>query len=317
MPRYAYLLLPLIGGAMIAAQAPVNARLRLVLGSPVGSALVSFVVGTVLLFGAVVVAGDAGRLGALGGGPWWAYLGGAFGAVFVFATLVASPRLGVTTTFVAVIVGQVALAALIDRFGWLGADAVPFSWGAPGGPRADVRQPGAAAAIRLGGEGAETSPPPGSGHVEQTTFTHCGCVALPLARLPPPSIEPGVASIPWPWFLPGGVALQRVPARGAGLCPRRSRSRCRRSRCATLPDQAVAVRSRTGRPRARSRRRCPRAVLARSGCSWRSKKKSPVSFPVAVLPTTRSVAGGADHDADGRVAVRAVATDRRWSRSRR
>ncbi len=128
MPRYAYLLLPLIGGAMIAAQAPVNARLRVVLGSPVGSALVSFVVGTVLLLGAVVVVGDAGRLGALGGGPWWAYLGGAFGAVFVFATLVASPRLGVTTTFVAVIVGQVALAALIDRFGWLGADPVPLSW---------------------------------------------------------------------------------------------------------------------------------------------------------------------------------------------
>ncbi len=128
MPRYAYLLLPLIGGAMIAAQAPVNARLRLVLGSPVGSALVSFVVGTVLLMGAVVIAGDAGRLGALGGGPWWAYLGGAFGAVFVFAILVASPRLGVTTTFVAAIVGQVALAALIDRFGWLGAEAVPLSW---------------------------------------------------------------------------------------------------------------------------------------------------------------------------------------------
>jgi transporter family-2 protein len=128
MPRLAYLLLPLIGGALIAAQAPVNARLRLALASPVGSALVSFVVGTVLLLGAVVVAGDAGRLGALGGGPWWAYLGGAFGAVFVFATLVASPRLGVTTTFVAVIVGQVALAALIDRFGWLGVEATPLSW---------------------------------------------------------------------------------------------------------------------------------------------------------------------------------------------
>lgn len=128
MPRLAYLLLPLIGGALIAAQAPVNARLRLVLGSPVGSALVSFGVGTVLLLGAVVVAGDAGRIGALGGGPWWAYLGGAFGAVFVFATLVASPRLGVTTTFVSVIVGQVALSALIDRFGWLGAEPAPLSW---------------------------------------------------------------------------------------------------------------------------------------------------------------------------------------------
>ena len=93
-----------------------------------GSALVSFGVGTVLLMGAVVVAGDAGRIGALGGGPWWAYLGGAFGAVFVFATLVASPRLGVTTTFVSVIVGQVALSALIDRFGWLGAEPAPLSW---------------------------------------------------------------------------------------------------------------------------------------------------------------------------------------------
>jgi transporter family-2 protein len=128
MPRLAYLVLPLIGGALIAAQAPVNARLRLVLASPVGSALVSFAVGTVLLLGAVVVVGDAGRLGAVGGGPWWVYLGGAFGAFFVFATLVASPRLGVTTTFVAVIVGQVALAALIDRFGWLGVEATALSW---------------------------------------------------------------------------------------------------------------------------------------------------------------------------------------------
>jgi transporter family-2 protein len=41
----------------------------------------------------------------------------------VTATLVASPRLGVTTTFVAVIVGQVAIAAIIDRFGLFGVAA--------------------------------------------------------------------------------------------------------------------------------------------------------------------------------------------------
>lgn len=128
MPRLAFLLLPLVGGALIAAQAPVNARLRLVLASPVGSALVSFAIGTVLLLGAAAVVGDGGRLAEVGGGPWWAYLGGAFGAVFVFSTLVASPRLGVTTTFVAAIVGQVALAALIDRFGWFGAATQAQSW---------------------------------------------------------------------------------------------------------------------------------------------------------------------------------------------
>jgi transporter family-2 protein len=125
--RSVYLILPLVGGALIAAQAPINARLRTALESPVGSAFVSFVIGSAVLFVALAVVGEVPRLGALGGGPWWAYLGGACGAVFVFATLVASPRVGVTATFVAVILGQVLAAALIDRFGWLGVPAVPIT----------------------------------------------------------------------------------------------------------------------------------------------------------------------------------------------
>jgi bacterial/archaeal transporter family-2 protein len=127
MDRLPYVLLPLIGGALIAAQAPVNARLRLALASPLGSAFVSFVIGSLLLLVAVAAVSD-GRavLEGLGGGPWWAYLGGAFGAVFVVATLMAAPRIGVTATFVAVIAGQVAAAALIDRFGWLGQRAIPL-----------------------------------------------------------------------------------------------------------------------------------------------------------------------------------------------
>lgn len=128
MTRLLYTLLPLVGGAMIAAQAPVNARLRLVLGSQFGSAVVSFAVGLVLLVGALAVVGQSGALGAVGDGPWWAYLGGLFGAVFVVATLVASPRIGVTATFVAAVAGQLLLAALIDRFGWFGARAIALSW---------------------------------------------------------------------------------------------------------------------------------------------------------------------------------------------
>lgn len=128
MNRLIYALLPLIGGALIAAQAPVNARLRLVLGSPIGSAFVSFLIGTALLGLALVALGQAGRLGALGGGPAWAYVGGLFGAVFVVATLLAAPQVGVTVTFVSVVVGQVALSVLIDRFGWFGVSALELSW---------------------------------------------------------------------------------------------------------------------------------------------------------------------------------------------
>ena len=128
MTRHLYALLPFVGGAMIAAQAPVNARLRTVLGSQFGSAVISFAVGLVLLLGALVVTGQAGALSGVGSGPWWAYLGGLFGAVFVVATLVASPRIGVTSTFVAAIAGQIILAALIDRFGWFGVSAIALSW---------------------------------------------------------------------------------------------------------------------------------------------------------------------------------------------
>jgi bacterial/archaeal transporter family-2 protein len=129
MDRAGYALLALAGGGLIAAQAPINARLRTVLHAPVGSALISFVVGTLVLAVAALVAGQMGdTVSRLGGGPWWAYLGGICGAVFVFATLLASPRIGVTETFVAVVLGQVVLAALIDRFGWFGVKAIPLTW---------------------------------------------------------------------------------------------------------------------------------------------------------------------------------------------
>lgn len=128
MDRIPYFLLPLVAGALIAAQAPINARLRLVTGSPIASATISFMVGTVILVAATLAMSQGGALVNVGGGPWWAYLGGACGAVFVFATLVAAPRVGVLGTFVAVVLGQVALSAMIDRFGWFGQPSISFGW---------------------------------------------------------------------------------------------------------------------------------------------------------------------------------------------
>jgi transporter family-2 protein len=126
--RLLYTLLPLVGGALIAAQAPVNARLRTALNASFGSAVISFAIGLVLLVAAMAVTTQTTSMGSVGHGPWWAYLGGSFGAVFVVATLVAAPRIGVTTTFVSVIAGQLVLSSLIDRFGWFGAQSIGLSW---------------------------------------------------------------------------------------------------------------------------------------------------------------------------------------------
>lgn len=128
MDRIAYSLLAVTGGVLVAIQAPVNARLRTVVDSPLMAGLVSFVVGSVFLLALALAAGEIGAVAKLGGGPWWAYLGGICGTALVVATLLAVPRIGVLTTFVAVIVGEVVIATAIDRFGWFGAPRIPITW---------------------------------------------------------------------------------------------------------------------------------------------------------------------------------------------
>lgn len=112
------------GGAMMSFQAPINAALRNHVGI-FESSLVSFTVGTLALIVVVLLAGK-GSLGAVRNVPWWHLLGGLIGAVFVTATLLAAPRIGVTGMVVATLAGQMAAALLIDRFGWMGIPARPI-----------------------------------------------------------------------------------------------------------------------------------------------------------------------------------------------
>lgn len=128
MDRIAYSLLPLAGGILLAVQAPVNARLRTVVGSPLAAGLVSFALGAALLLILTLAVGQVGAISKVGEAPWWAFLGGFCGTALVVGTLVAVPRIGVLATFVAVIVGEVATATAIDRFGWFGTARIPITW---------------------------------------------------------------------------------------------------------------------------------------------------------------------------------------------
>lgn len=112
------------GGAMMSCQAPINAALRNHVGV-FESSLVSFLVGTLALVVVVAVAGK-GSLGAIKNVSWWHLLGGLIGAIFVTATLLAAPKIGVTGMVVATLAGQMTMALLIDRFGLLGIPARPI-----------------------------------------------------------------------------------------------------------------------------------------------------------------------------------------------
>jgi len=126
MPTLFPLIVVLVAGLGLAAQPPTNAALARVSGSVVLATLVSFVIGSAVLF-AVWLAFDRTSPTALRGAPAWAWLGGLYGAAFVTAVAFAAPRLGLATTVTVAIATQVATALLLDHIGGLGLKADPVT----------------------------------------------------------------------------------------------------------------------------------------------------------------------------------------------
>jgi transporter family-2 protein len=117
-----------IGGACISLQAPINARLGGHLGDPVAAAAVSFGVGFVVLAAATLLKGSVPGLAQVGAAPWWAWVGGALGAVYVWAAAWSVGTLGVVTMVAALIFGQLVAALAIDAMGAFGVQVREISW---------------------------------------------------------------------------------------------------------------------------------------------------------------------------------------------
>jgi transporter family-2 protein len=119
--------LALVAGFLMAVQAPTNAILGKASGSPVVAAFISFLIGTVAL--GAVVAGSAGRLFAPGlkSVPWYAWMGGFYGAFFVAIAAFGAPKVGVGPLLTAAIAGQLVGAILLDHYGLLGLARQPVT----------------------------------------------------------------------------------------------------------------------------------------------------------------------------------------------
>lgn len=114
------IVLAVIGGVLLAVQAPTNAMLGKASGSPIVAAFISFLVGTAAL-GAAVFA-TSGRLTdpGLRQVPWYAWIGGVYGAFFVAVAAFGAPRVGMGVLLTAAVAGQLAAALVLDHFGMLG-----------------------------------------------------------------------------------------------------------------------------------------------------------------------------------------------------
>jgi|SoiMethySBSTD1v2_1073268.scaffolds.fasta_scaffold1110255_1 transporter family-2 protein len=118
----------LFAGALITVQASINARLGSVLGNNMQAVLVSFVVGTIaalafcLIEGRSVVSWETVRQA-----PWWVWTGGLLGVAFVWTTIFAVPKVGVSIMFPIVVAGQMVAAIIVEHFGLLGSAKVQVS----------------------------------------------------------------------------------------------------------------------------------------------------------------------------------------------
>ena len=117
------------GGAATALQAPTNAKMMGAVGSPVNAAFVSFAVGTAALGVLALLLQARPDMAASRALPWYAWVGGLYGAIFVVAAAWGVPRLGVATTIILMVAGQLLLSVVLDHFGAMGMPKQPISWG--------------------------------------------------------------------------------------------------------------------------------------------------------------------------------------------
>ena len=121
------ILLVVFAGCMIALQAPTNVMLARAGGSPLLAALISFAVGTLALFVAWLLSGNRPGTSPFASLPWYAWLGGVYGATYVAIAAYAAPRIGLASLITIGIAGQIMMALWLDHHGALGLPQAPIS----------------------------------------------------------------------------------------------------------------------------------------------------------------------------------------------
>ncbi len=122
--RARWLLLAVAAGAALPGQGAINAQLRADLHATVAAGALSFVVATVgmaLLLAASLSLGGPARphMAPLRRMPWWGWLGGLVGAIYVTSVFSLIPEIGAAPTIALTVAGQQAASVLVDRFGLL------------------------------------------------------------------------------------------------------------------------------------------------------------------------------------------------------
>ena len=123
----------IIAGMLSTVQTAVNGHLGIILASPVKAAVISFIIGIVLLAViCVIILLQRKTVSTLRieprhreNYPWWIWLGGILGGLFVLTNAYLSNIIGTGMTIIAILIGSTSGGLIIDCFGLLGSEKKP------------------------------------------------------------------------------------------------------------------------------------------------------------------------------------------------
>ena len=123
------LILTLGIGIAMAFQTAINTQLKNYLYSPLQAALLSFLVGTIILgFLVLFQQNTKPNLYEISQIPWFLWIGGMLGVYAISMSIYTAPKLGFLTFTGLVIFGQLTISMLLDHFGWLGTTKNSIHW---------------------------------------------------------------------------------------------------------------------------------------------------------------------------------------------
>ncbi|MGE8305233.1 DMT family transporter [Pseudomonas sp. B21-031] len=118
----------LLAGAVLPFQAAGNAAVGRALGHWLWGAFTSLTVSSVVVIAALLILRvPTPDLGKALQGPWWLWIGGVLGALYVAGAAALTPKLGAAGFLVLVVAGQILTAVIADHFGVMGLGGKPVN----------------------------------------------------------------------------------------------------------------------------------------------------------------------------------------------
>ena len=116
-------------GVLNTIQAGSNTTLGKTTGTPVWSTAIVFAVALCTTIAVGLVSGQRVAPGTLSQLPWWAWIGGCFGALYVLCMMIVANKVGAAVFMALTVTAAIVTSMAMDHFGLMGFEPHPAGLG--------------------------------------------------------------------------------------------------------------------------------------------------------------------------------------------